>query len=101
MNNTDTLSLLQCLLIASWYLGFLAADVAPAAGQGSGNISSGALGFFPLKLRGKWSRNGLPSPLLQNILCRFSANRLFVPLQSMRQSTSRLLVLTLVRSSWR
>ena len=54
MNSTDTLSLLQCLLIASWYLGFLAADVAPAAGQGSGRNPSGVSGFFPLKLRGKW-----------------------------------------------
>lgn len=101
MNNTDTLSLLQCLLIASWYLGFLAADVAPAAGQGSGSIPSGASGFFPLKLRGKWQRKGYLAHCDIHMPCKFFANRRFVPAQIMRQSTSRLLALTLVRSSWR
>jgi hypothetical protein len=48
--NADTFSLVKSLLIASWYLGFLAADVAPAAGQGSS--TAGATGFFLLRLRG-------------------------------------------------
>lgn len=52
MNNIDTLSLFKFFLIASWYLGFLASDVAPAAGQGSAGIAPEATGFFPLKLKG-------------------------------------------------
>ena len=54
MTNNDSLSLFKLIwhgLIASWYLGFLAADVAPAAGPGSSGASS-ATGFVPLKLRG-------------------------------------------------
>lgn len=54
MSNNDSLSLFKLIwhgLIASWYLGFLAADVAPAAGYGSLG-SSHHSGFVPLKLRG-------------------------------------------------
>ncbi len=54
MTNNDSLSLFKLIwhgLIASWYLGFLAADVAPAAGPGSSGASA-ASGFVLLKLRG-------------------------------------------------
>ncbi|CAL5224202.1 g6845 [Coccomyxa viridis] len=53
MTNNDSLSLFKLIwhgLIASWYLGFLAADVAPAAGPGSSGASA-ASGFVLLKLR--------------------------------------------------